>query len=173
VPTEEESSPPPEERFGALFEAARVLLRQGGDEEEQIIPTLAFVNQIGEDLRLASLRRRLVEASADAEHWERASDGFVRRYGSLRPAGVADGVVVLERLPVSVRIGFDPDEGTPEEVDITVHAHRRLAEPEHVAQLYERTLSDAGVPHDEQHAGHLSFDFDARNLVITVRNGTA
>jgi hypothetical protein len=173
LPTEEEPSPPPEERFGALFEAARVLLKQGGVEEDQIIPTLAFANEIGQGLvNLLSVRRRLVEASEDAEKWERASDEFVGRYGSLRPARVADGVVILERLPVSIRIETDSDEVTPEEVNITVHAHRRLAKPEHVAQLYERVLSDAGVSHDEQQTGHLSFGFDARSLVITVRSGT-
>jgi hypothetical protein len=120
-----------------VIEAARVLLKQGGAEEEQIIPTLlAFANEIGQGLvDLVRLRCRLVEASGDAEEWERASDEFVGRYGSLRPARVADGVVILERLPVSIRIETDPDEGTPEEVNITVHAHRRLAKPEHVAHL--------------------------------------
>jgi hypothetical protein len=119
-----------------VIEAARVLLKQGGAQEDQIIPTLAFANEIGQGLvDLVRLRCRLVEASGDAEEWERASDEFVGRYGSLRPARVADGVVILERLPVSIRIETDPDEGTPEEVNITVHAHRRLAKPEHVAHL--------------------------------------
>ncbi len=46
VPTEAEPPPPPEERFGALFEAARALLEDAA-EEDQIIPTLAFANEIG------------------------------------------------------------------------------------------------------------------------------
>jgi hypothetical protein len=92
VPTEVEPPPPPKERFGALFEAARVLLEQGGAEEDQIIPTLAFANEIGQGLvSLLSIRRQLVEASGGAEKWERASDEFVSRYGSLRPVRVADG----------------------------------------------------------------------------------
>jgi hypothetical protein len=172
VPTEAEPPPPPEERFGALFEAARVLLEQGGAEEDQVIPTLAFANEIGQGLvNLLAVRRRLVEASQDPEEWERASDEFIGCYRSLRPVGVADGVVILERMPVSIRIQTDPDEGAPEEIYIAVHRHRRLAKAEHVAQLYERTLYDADVSYDEQRTGHLSFDFGARGLVITVQNG--
>ena len=174
IPTDVESPPPHEERFSDLFEAARVLLKQGGAEEDQIIPTLAFANEMGQGLvNLLSIRRRLVEASEDSEEWERVSDEFVGRYGSLRPVRVAAGVVILERLPVSMQIETDPDEGTPEGIDIAVHRHRRLAKPEHVAQLYERVMSDANVPHDEQRKGQLSFDFGARGLVITVHNGTA
>jgi hypothetical protein len=173
VPTEAEPPPPHEERFGALFEAARVLIEQGSAEEDQIIPTLAFANEMGQGLvNLLSIRHRLVEASGDSEEWERVSDEFVGRYGSLRPVRIADGVVILERLPVSMRIETGPDEGAPEGIDITVHKHRRLAKPEHVAQLYERVMSDANVPHDEQRTGQLSFDFSARGLVITVHNGT-
>ncbi len=121
-------------------------------------------------MELLSVNSILVEASGDPDEWESAADRFVGRYGSLRPVRVADGVLILERLPVSVRIETDPDEGTPEVVRITVHAHRRLAKPEHVALLYERILSDATVPHDDQQTGHLSYDFGARGLVIAVHN---
>jgi len=159
VTTAIEPLPPPEQRFHALFEAARVLLEQGGAEEDQIIPTLAFANLLGQGfVNLLSIRRRLVEASGDPEEWARASDEFVGRYGSLRPVRVADGVAILERLPVSVPIRTDPYEATPGAVDITVHPHRRLAKAEHVARLYERVLSNADISADEQNVGSLSFD---------------
>ena len=173
VTTALEPLPPPEQRFRALFEAARVLLEQGGAEEEQVIPTLAFANLLGQGyVNLLSIRRRLVEASGDPEEWARASDEFVERYGSLRPVRVADGVAILERRPVFTQIEFDPHEVAPKAVYIFVHTRRRLAEPEHVAQLYERELSDANISPDEEDMGSLSFKYVAdRGLEITVHNG--
>src|SRR4051812_3810769 len=50
APSEEEPLPLPEERFEELFKAARVLLREGVTEEDQIYPTLAFTNELGQQV---------------------------------------------------------------------------------------------------------------------------
>jgi hypothetical protein len=49
-PTEKAALPPPEKRFADLFKAAQVLLREGIAEEDQIYPTLAFANELGQGL---------------------------------------------------------------------------------------------------------------------------
>jgi len=171
--TEPEPDPPPEERFEELFRAARVLLNEGIEEEDQIFPTLALANELGQGvahlLGVQSLFRRLVE---DEGAWAAESDRFVRRYGSLRPLRVAGGVLVLERLPVSVEVRGDPEEGVPLEAIISVYAHRRPAKPEHVASLYEKVLSAARIQHDESRTGHMGFDFYGRSLAITKKNGS-
>jgi len=54
-----------EESFGELFEAARMLLREGVTEEERIVPTLALANDVRMMWSLAAERKRLVEAWKD------------------------------------------------------------------------------------------------------------
>jgi len=172
LPTEEIPPPPAEERFDELFRAARMLLKEGA-EEDQIIPTLALANEIGQGVsHLVAARTRFVKIREDREAWNNEADKFVRRYGSLRPVRVVDRILILERLPVSVVVEDGPDDDDLQAVTISVYAHRRLAKPEHVASFYEKTLTAAGIPHNEQRTGHLSFDFHGRSLTITIRNGS-
>ena len=49
-----------EERFGERFEAARMLLREKVTEEERIIPTLAFANDVQLLWTLQAEKKRLV-----------------------------------------------------------------------------------------------------------------
>jgi hypothetical protein len=170
-PTEKEP-PFAEERFDKLFRAARTLLKQDA-EEDQIIPTLALAHQVGQGVsHLVDQRTRFATIGEDAEAWAKEADRFVRRYGSLRPVRVVEGVLILERLPVSVAVEDDPGQEVPQEVTVSVYPHRRLAKPEHAAARYAKTLAVAGIPHDEQRTGHMSFDFHGRSLVITIRNGS-
>src|SRR5918993_857336 len=67
--TEEKSSSPPEERFDALFRAARVLLREGIDQEDQIIPTLALANLTYEERPYLDVRHRFEKSAEDTEGW--------------------------------------------------------------------------------------------------------
>src|SRR5829696_554698 len=88
VPTEEAPPLSTEERFDELFKAARILLEERAGED-QIIPTLALANEIGQDLsHLVTARTRFVRIGGDREAWDNAADEFVRRYGSLRPVRV-------------------------------------------------------------------------------------
>ena len=105
-PTEEEPQPPPEERFAELFRAAQVLLKESVAEEDQIYPTLAFANELGQGLvDLIEEKERLVSAWGDAsDSWAEVVDEFSWRHPSIRPVKVVDGAVILERVPVDVRI---------------------------------------------------------------------
>ena len=170
-------------RYSNLFSAARVLLADGGIGKDQVIPTLALHNLIdeleasvhdeaddwGRHPLAPSLAWRLLEAEHDRRAWERAEDEFVGLYGSLRPARVAGGVLVLERLPVYVSVELDSDEGHPE-VLISVYGHGRLARPEHVALNYEKELVRAGVPCGESCMGGMSFSLDG-GLHMRITNG--
>jgi hypothetical protein len=120
---------------------------------------------------LEAERTNFVKIEEDKEAWDKEADNFVRRYGSLRPVRVVDEILVLERLPVSVKVGYDPDQENPKEVVVRVYAHRRPAKPEHVATLYEKTLVDAGISHDEQRTGHMGFDYYGPNLILMIRHG--
>jgi hypothetical protein len=100
---------PPEERFADLFKAARILLEMGISEEDQIYPTLAFANELGQGVEIIEQKERLVSAWEDcSDIWADAVGAFSRRCPSIRPVEVVDGVVVLERVPMSVRIDNYP-----------------------------------------------------------------
>jgi hypothetical protein len=141
-------------------------------EENRIIPTLAFAHHIDYGVsHVAAEKKRLEKVSEDGTAWEREADKFVSRYGSLRPVRVVDRILVLERLPASVEIDYHPDTNAPEEVTITAYAHRRPAKPEHVATLYEKTLSTAGVPYGESRTGYVHFDFYGTHLKLFLKRG--
>ena len=92
------------ERFGELFEAARLLLRGGVTQEEQVIPTLAFANCVQVVRSLAAEKEQLVAAWEDPEAWEREVEIFAWKHASLEPVRVVEGILVLERLPVYIDI---------------------------------------------------------------------
>ena len=157
-----------EERFDELFRAARVLLREGIDQEDRIIPTLAYAKYACEGGSYLSKRHRFEELAEGSEAWEREADTFVSIYGSLRPVRVVDGILILERLPVSVEIERDYDTKQAKEVLLFAYAHRRPAKPEHVGSLYERTLSAADVPYGESSMGEMGFAVFHGHLMIYV-----
>ena len=157
-----------EERFDKLFRAARVLLREGIDQEDRVVPTLAYAYCVCEGDLYSSVSHRFEELEEGSEAWERRADAFVSAYGSLRPVRVVGGILILERLPVSVEIKRDPDTEQAKEVRLFAYPHRRPAEPKHVGSLYERTLSAAGVPYGESDMGQMGFDFSFGHLMIYV-----
>jgi hypothetical protein len=171
LPTKEDSPLSVEERFGELFKAARVLLEDGAGED-QIIPTLALANLVGQGVpRLVAQKERLVELRNDEQVWDKEADRFARRYSGLRPVRVAGEVLILERLSVFVGITYDTRRNSPEGVAVSVCPHRTLVEPEEAASLYDKALSKAGVPH-EARTGNLSFDIENDRLVISIWPGT-
>ena len=161
-----------EERFDKLFRAARVLLREGIGQEDRIIPTLALANYSCEGGSYLSVSHRFENLEEGSEAWEREADAFVSIYGSLRPVRVVDGILILERLPISVQIKRDPDTKQPKKVRLFAYAHRRPAKPEDVGSLYERTLSREDVPYGLPMLGQMSFDFWNGYLVVDVTRPT-
>src|SRR5215207_1445610 len=140
---------PPEQRFEALFGAARVLLREGIGEEDQVFPTLAFAVGLGEGfVDLTDSKNRLLAAQQSPQRWEIEADRFVQACPRFRPFDVVDGVLILERLPVHVEIinYMHPEIVMPKRVTLEVTPSRCMVKPEHVAALYEKALSDAGIP---------------------------
>jgi len=170
---------PSEQRFEALFEAARILIRDGVGEEDQVFPTLAFANGIGEGLvDLASSRDRLLAVQQDSELWEVETDRFIRACPKFRPVKVAEGVLILERLPISVKIRnyMHPEIVVPKMVTLEVSPGRSMTKPEHVAVLYEKVLSAAGIPCTEGAQGTISFEYIehlGNRLLLNVKHSLA
>ena len=175
----EPSATEAEERFKELFKAARVLLREGIDQEDQIIPTLALANLTydlahltDEELPFPDVRLHFKKPAEDSEGWDRWVDRWVSAYGSLRPVRMVGEVLILERLPISIEIEDDLQEiEQPKEVFLSVYRHRHPAKPEHVASLYEKTLSEAGVPYGEVDTGRISFELTDIDLLIVIERG--
>jgi hypothetical protein len=174
VPTEEEPPPPPEERFADLFKAARVLLTEGIAEEDQIYPTLAFANELGQGLvAFIEEKERLVSAWEEgSDSWAEAVDEFSWRHPSIRPVKVVDGVVILERVPVDVRIHnyLLQDIEVPRVVVLTVYPHKRPPTLEQVEARYDKELLEAKIPHAESNKGRFEFSFREGYLVIEVHH---
>jgi hypothetical protein len=177
------------ERFGELFEAARMLLRGGVTQEEQVIPTLAFANCVQVVRSLAAEKEQLVAAWEDPEAWEHEVEIFSWKHASLEPVRVVEGIVVLERLPVYVDIHtpvyvgeWDAKPTAKEraevlwdrEVVIAVYPHPKPASSQHVANLYERALSAAGVSCEESRearVGSIRVEYREDHLLIIVEHG--
>lgn len=169
-----ESCPPPEEQFAELFKAARMLLNEGIRDEDLIIPTLAFAARNTPSLGATSaVWRRFAKIgdTGQAEAWDREADAFVARHGSLRPLRLVAGVLLLERLPVSVDVRqCYPDPEHPRGVWIYAYLHKDVAKAKHVASLYERSLTAANIRHDAD-MGSLHFGFERGVLKIMVGRG--
>jgi hypothetical protein len=174
LPAEEEPSPPPEERFADLFKAARVLLKEGKAEEDQIYPTLAFANELGQGLvDFIEEKRGLVSAWDEApSSWSDAVDRFSWRHPNIRPVKVVDRVIILERVPVDLRIHNYPiqDVEVPRVVVLTVYPHKRPPTPEQVAARYDKELLSVNIPHAESNKGRFEFSFHDGYLLIEVHH---
>jgi hypothetical protein len=163
-----------EQRFEALFKAARLLLREDISEEDQVVPTLAFAAEIGRtDSNLVDVTERLAAAQVSHKRWAAASEKFVLAHPNLRPVRVAQGVLVLEWIPVSVEVidYSHPKIVMPKMVVIKVHPHRRMADPEHVGALYEKTLSAKGTAYGNSRTGSMSFRFGSGGLSLQLEHG--
>jgi hypothetical protein len=173
LPTKEEPPPPPEERFADLFKAARILLEMGISEEDQIYPTLAFANELGQGVEIIEQKERLVSAWEDgSDIWADAVDAFSRRCPSIRPVEVVDGVVVLERVPMSVRIDNYPiqDVEVPRVIVLAIYPHTKPPTLEQVAARYDSELAAADIPHTESKEGRFEFSSRDGHLLIEVHH---
>jgi hypothetical protein len=161
-----ESKEPPEVRFAGLFESARVLLEDGADED-RVFPTLAWAGLEVRDSggKRAELREALVEASQNPEEWARLTGDLLERTGRVRPLEVVDGVLVLERAPVSVKVW----EGPEPEVWIEVMPRSKPASPAEVASLYEQAMREHGLPCEEERAISITSFLTEHHLRLIVR----
>jgi hypothetical protein len=160
-----ESKEPPEVRFAGVFGAARRLIEDSADED-RVFPTLAYAGLEVRDggSKWAELRVSLAEASGSPEEWERLTGDLLESTGRIRPIEVVGGVLVLERAPVSVKVW----EGPEPEVWIEVMPRSRPASPEEVASLYEQTMSEHGLPCEEERAISLTSFLTEHHLRLTI-----
>ena len=124
--------------------------------------------------RLVREKELLMKAEGDAEAWESKVDRFALEYRNLRPVKVVDGVLIVERLPISIGIARCPSTEVPERVLITVYGHPRPAKPEHVKTLYENALSTAGISYGETEMEHANMHFlfvNPSTLYINIGSG--
>jgi hypothetical protein len=173
LPTEEEPPPRPEERFADLFKAARVLLEMGISEEDQIYPTLAFAAELGQGVVIFEEKEHLVSAwEGGSDIWADAVGAFSRRCPSIKPVEVVDGVVILERVPMSVRINNYPiqDVEVPRVIVLAIYPHTKPPTLEQIAARYDRELAVADIPHTESKDGRLEFSSRDGHLLIEVHH---
>jgi hypothetical protein len=161
-----ESEEPPEVRFAGVFKAARLLLEDGADED-RVFPTLAYAVLEARDGggKRAELREALAEASGSPEEWERLTRDLLERTGRIRPIEVVGGVLVLERVPVAVKVW----EGPEPEVWIEVMPRSKPASPEEVAAAYERTMREHGLPCEEERAISLASFLTEHHLRLIIK----
>jgi hypothetical protein len=168
LPAEEEPSPPPEERFGELFKAARVLLRERIADEDLIYPTLAYANELGQEILEFKEEASMLASAWNGGDQEPAVKRFLQRHDGMVPIDVVDGVVILSWIPVDggVRMYPIPDEEIPEEVTIRILPHTRRLEPEHIASVYESILSSYEVSYGKSGNGGIDFEFAGGELLV-------
>jgi hypothetical protein len=157
---EYETPGPPEEGFGPLFKAARVLLKDGVTDEDQIISTLTFTHEV---------------YRKPAKGAKKPSEGR----GHLLPTvycgvKVIDGVHIVEREPISAGILVQrrpPDNESrhiPRGILIQVFSHKKVVGPERVASVYKEELAAKGIPCESSRGASIKFEFVGNRLYLTI-----
>jgi hypothetical protein len=136
-------------RFAGLFNAARVLLKEQADED-RVLPTLGCEGLLTQESQSGwgELKASFVEAWQKPEVWESKKRELLERSGRIRPVEVIDGVLILERAPVAVKVWGGPEP----EVWIEIMPRSKPATPEEVALVYEQVMKEHGIPHHEDRA---------------------
>jgi hypothetical protein len=161
-----ESAEPPEVRFARLFKAARVLLEKRAGEDE-VFPTLACEGLQARDNGgvWGTLTAAFVEAWENPEIWESKTHELLERTGRIRPIEVVDGVLILERAPVAIKIWG----GSEPEVWIEIMPRSKPATPEEVASSYERAMQEQGIPFHEDRAISMDCVLTEHHLRIVLK----
>ncbi len=168
---------PPEHRFRELFNAARVLLREGTKDENVIVPTLAVAYEIDRGVEGWILEKeQILSGEQGKAPLVMGRDGRMHPdiSQSVRLVNVVDEVLVMKQFPVSVEIlrgGFPfPKLSAPiEGVLIQAFPYKRLVKPEEVANLYEEALKIEGISCGEGEGGVFEHEFIGDHLRFTIR----
>lgn len=154
---------PPEEGFWWLFKAARVLIREGVSDEDQIIPTLVFAHEID----------RGAAGGTPAASYRTDPPLMPHLWNTVR---TVDGIDILEEVPIHADILVNrppPDQGgeaIPQGVLIQVSFHKKAVEAEHVASVYVDRLTARGMRFGSSHSGSLEYEFVGNRLYLTVKS---
>jgi hypothetical protein len=158
------------ERFERLFEAARVLRKEGIADEDLIYPTLAYANELGQGITVLEQEALTLISSANSgADWEAACERFSRKHGGLIPVRVVDGVLILRWVPVvgDVRFYQVPDMKIPEVVAVRIRLHAGPLEVGLISRVYERTLSAYGLRHGMCASGRIDYEAPGGELIIS------
>jgi hypothetical protein len=143
------------------------MLLEDGADEDRVFPTLGWTGlEVGKGGgERAKLRASLAEASVNPGKWERLTRELSGKGGRVRPVEVEDGVLVLERVPVTVKVWENPEP----EVWIEVMPRSRPASPEEVAALYEQTMREHGLPCEKERTIALTSFLTEHHLRLIIR----
>lgn len=128
----------------ALFTAANALFDNGAADEAEIVGTLAFT-------------RYAPDSTSEA----------ARKYGGFEVIRMADGVPVLRLRKVAANVLHYKGSRIVRAVNVEVFS--RHADPGEVSALYERTLADHGIHHDQCGGGSIHWSTKDAYLTITVK----
>jgi hypothetical protein len=157
-----------EERFRELFESAHVLLEEQASED-MVLPTLAMEGLIIRDGGLggwAEIKRSLLQSWGYAEAWENEKAQLLERPGTVTPVRVIGSTVILERVPVVVRVVRSGGRIEGIVIELTPG---KPPEPEEVVEAYKRALDDAEVSRYHERAASFDSVFNDYQLRIGVR----
>jgi hypothetical protein len=152
---------PPEEGFRWLFRAARVLLREGVSDEDQILPTLVFAHEI--DRRAAGGRAATTYENTGLMPHE---------WNTVK---TVDGIDILEEEPIRADILVKrppPDKGVEtirKGVLIQVSFHKKGVEPKRVGSIYAERLTANRMRFGRAPSGVMEYEFVGNRLYLTVK----
>ncbi len=158
-----------------LFHAARVLLREEVDDNDLIIPTLAFAARasVADPPWLVQLKDLFLNAGGSSEAWESLWRLFIDTFYTLQPDRIVDGVPILRRVDLYVRVFFDSGPAKPKArvvKEIYIDAYSRSVKPHDVKAKYEKSLKMAGIPWERWDRGSVSYIADKGYLRLLVRS---
>jgi len=158
--SEYEPPSPPEEGFWWLFKAARVLLREGVSDEDQILPTLVFAHEI--DRGTAGGRAATTYENTDLMPHE---------WNTVK---TVDGIHILEEEPIraDILVKRPPPDKEAERVTqgvlIQVSFHKKAVEPRDVGSIYADRLTAKGMRFGSAPSGSIDYEIVGNRLYLTV-----
>jgi hypothetical protein len=152
---------PPEEGFRWLFRAARVLLREGVSDEDQILPTLVFVHEIDRGAAGGRAVTTYENTNLMPHEWNTVK--------------TVDGIDILEEEPIRADILVKrppPDKGVEtirKGVLIQVSFHKKGVEPKRVGSIYAERLTANRMRFGRAPSGVMEYEFVGNRLYLTVQ----
>ena len=158
-----EFEPPgsPEVGFRWLFKAARVLLREGVSDEDQILPTLVFAHEIDRGAARGRAATTYENTGLMPHEWNTVK--------------TVDGIDILEEEPIRADILVKrppPDKGAetiPKGVLIQVSFHKKAVEPKRVGSIYAERLTANRMRFGSAPSGAMEYEFVGNRLYLTVQ----
>jgi hypothetical protein len=142
-------------------------------DEDLIIPTLVFAARasVADAPWLAQLKDLFLKAGGSSEAWEGLWRLFIGTFDTLQPDRIANGVPILRRVDLYVRL-FDFDPAKPKAwvvKKVVIDAYSRSVKPRDVKAKYEKSLKMADIPWERWDRGSVSYKAYEGYLRLLVR----